>query len=595
MRSDVRSRLDPPAESSDCRPASQPGDSQNLEQHRRQAKLLDDAKKYQLEVALKQEENNQNGYALDNKIKLQEEVQKIREMKRSLYIVSNRGPVEYQITEDQKFEIKSGAGGLANAMNSIIEYKVPVAKWFSSPMSEGDRKAMQLGQNGDYHFVALEDKVYDAFYNKISNEFLWFILHEMYKPGQHNVSEVGCEGSSASLPSRYKKPSEIKPEWRSYTQANQTFAKMVHAEIKKNARKKPIVVIHDYHFLQLPDMLRKLHRTIILQQFMHVPWPKPKVWKALPRSIVEDIYRGMAGNNIVGFQTNEDAQNFLQGTENYLPGAKIDFENRMVRWHKHNTQVRSYPISISVEKVRDAAKRGLDKKSANNEMREIKRNAQKKGIRMQGSPEKIHKILRVDRIEPTKNLLVGFRAYDMMLERFPKWRGKVVFQCRFIPSRQNVETYKELQKQIESEIDRINKKYGNKSWKPIDAFFGHDYEGALAEMVSYDVLLVNPIKDGMNLVAKEGVVVNQNDGVLILSQTAGAFHELKNGVIPLASPSNLEETTEALGKALTMSEQERKMRATSMRDVVERNDIALWLARQLRDINPIIFLNSPKL
>jgi trehalose 6-phosphate synthase len=580
MRSDVRSRPDPSAEYSDCRPSSQPGDSQNLEQHRKRAKRLDDAKSYQREIERKQKEDNQNNYTLENQIKLQKEVQTMRKKKRSLYIVSNRGPVEYHLTEDQKFEIKSGAGGLTSTLNSIIEYKVPVDKWFSSPMSEGDRKAMQLGCNGDYHFVALERRVYNAFYNKISNEILWFILHDMYKPGQHNVSEVGCEGSSSSLPSR---PSEIEKEWKSYTQANQTFANTVRAEInKKNARKKPIVMIHDYHFLQLPGMLRKLHRTTILQHFIHVPWPKPKAWKALPSSIVQDIYRGMASNNIIGFHTNEDAQNFLQGAKNYLPEAKIDFKNSRVRWQENNMQVQFYPISISVEKVRDTAKRELDKRRANNERREGTKKAQKRG-----SSEGIQKILRVDRIEPTKNILAGFQAYDLMLERSPNWHGKVVFQCRFVPSRQKVESYEELQKQIESEIDRINKKYGNENWQPIDAFFGHDHAGALAEMASYDVLLVNPIKDGMNLVAKEGVVVNQNDGVLILSQTAGAFHELKDGAIPLVSPSNVEKTVEALEKALTMLPEERKIKATRMRDAVERNDLALWLACQLHDINSI--------
>jgi trehalose 6-phosphate synthase len=572
-------------ETADCQLASQSGDSQVRERYRKQAERLANMRNYQWEVERKQKEDNRNNYTLENKIKLQEEIQNLQKMDCSLYIVSNRGPVEYQITEDQGLEIKSGAGGLASALNSIREYKVPVDKWFSSPMSEGDRKAMQQGSNGNYHFVALEREVYNAFYNKISNEFLWFILHDMYKPGQHDISEVGCEGSSFPLPSR---PSEIEKEWESYTKANRTFANEVNNEIKRKGRGQPIVMIHDYHFLQLPGMLRRLHRTTILQQFIHVPWPKPEVWKALPLSIVKAIYCGMASNNIIGFQTNEDAQNFLQGTKNYLPEAKIDFKNSMVRWHKDNTQVRSYPISISVEKVRDAAKRGLAIQYANNEIREETINAQEKGRSMQDSLEKLRKILRVDRIEPTKNILVGFRAYDLMLERSPKWRGKVVFQCRFVPCRQGVETYKELQKQIESEIERINEKYGNKNWQPIVASCGHNYEGALAEMVSYDVLLVNPIRDGMNLVAKEGVVVNQNDGVLILSQTAGAFHELKDGVIPLASPSSVEETVEALKEALMVQPKERKIRATRMRNVVERNDLAFWVMNQLHDIKSLI-------
>ncbi len=573
-----------------AKPSSHLESSQSLEQYRKQAEREEEARDYNREI--------QNSRTLrydyqekDKFLELHNEIQNMREKNRSLYIVANRGPVQYKLTKGQKFKIKFGAGGVSSALNSLKEYDVPVDKWFSSPMSKGDRKVMNRQLSDHYHFVPLAKEIYHNYYNKISNNLLWFVLHEM---DNHHVSE-------------------IEQGWKSYTRANQVFADTVHAEIERNAEKEPIVMIHDYHFLRLPGMLREHHPTIILQHFIHVPWPKPEVWQALPTSIVKDIYYGMSKNNIIGFQTDEDAENFLKGAQDYLPNAKIDFETKTVHRQEHDTQVRAYPISISVKQVSKTSRKQFEKNKSNKRLlgliREIEKvnlssifykpsidNARlKKGKEVQeeerkdilGSLEKVQKILRVDRIEPTKNILAGFQAYGLMLEKYPELREKVVFRCRLVPCRQEVPLYQDLAKQIKSKIKEINHKYGNKNWKPIDAFFGHDYPGALAEMVSYDVLLVNPIKDGMNLVAKEGVVVNQNDGVLILSQTAGAFHELKDWALPLASPDNVEETAEALKDALMMPLEERQRRATMMRETVERNDLVLWLSRQLHDINAI--------
>lgn len=571
-------------------PSSHPESAQRLAQYRKQAEREESERNYRQEMQQQKEDIyllQDDCQEKNNLIRLSDEVREMCQMKRSLYVVANRGPVEYQLTEDQRLEIKSGAGGVSSALNSFKEYDVPVDKWFSSPMSEGDRKVMGrwvTEYHIPYRFVPLHEKIYHNYYNEISNKLLWFVLHGIYNQGQHD-SEIGYEWFSCLPPSWFKKPSKIEKRWKSYTRANQAFADTVHAEMKRDAKKEPIVMIHDYHFLQLPGMLRKFHPTIILQYFIHVPWPEPKVWQALPPRVSKKIYRGMSKNDIIGFQTKEDARNFLEGAKHYLRNSEINFENSTVRWQGHNTKVRVYPISISVEKVRKTAKMGIDK--LNYERGESVKEVQKERKSIQGLPEKIQRILRVDRIEPTKNIVAGFKAYDLMLERTPELHGKIVFQCRLVPSRQKVPIYQDLREEIESVIEKINKKYGKKGWKPIDAFFGHDYPGALAEMVSYDVLLVNPIKDGMNLVVKEGAVVNQNNGVLILSQTAGAFHELKDWVIPLVSPSNVEETAEALKDALIMPLEEREHRATSMRETVERNDLVLWLSRQLHDINAI--------
>jgi trehalose 6-phosphate synthase len=524
-------------------------------------------KEYQVHQEKAESSNTKEIGCTDRLLKLarlQTEVERLRQKDRSLIILSNRGPIEYQLTEDQKLERKSGVGGLSTALAGIETYGIPV-KWFSSPMSKGDRKVMEEGL--PHHFVPLSKEIYTQYYNGISNNVLWFAFHEMYHRGEQNVSA-------------------LEQHWKSYTQANRAFADVVHTQMKENSKPEPVVMIQDYHLLQVAGMLRERHPTILLQHFLHIPWPKPKVWKELPEKMVKDIYSGMCGNDIIGFQTNQDAQNFLKGAQDYLPDAEINFKKSRVRWQKHDTQMRVYPISISIEKVRAMANMGSDKHN-NRDFKQAIKDVLKEREGIQGSPEKRQKILRVDRIEPTKNILVGFQAYDWLLETDPQWRGKVVFRCRLVPSRAKMPIYEALREEIDDKIEKINKKYGNENWTPIDVFIGHDYPGALADMTSYDVLLVNPIKDGMNLVAKEGVVVNQNDGLLILSQEAGAFHELKNGAIPLASPGNIEETTEALKEALTMSAEKRKIRAAMMRKVVECNDLTLWLSRQFHDLNAL--------
>jgi trehalose 6-phosphate synthase len=198
-----------------------------------------------------------------------------------------------------------------------------------------------------------------------------------------------------------------------------------------------------------------------------------------------------------------------------------------------------------------------------------------------------HTIMRVDRIEPTKNIMRGFQAYSQVLEKHPELHGKVVFLTYLVPSRQTLSMYRRFDTDVRSLIDKINHTYGTDDWTPIQAFFGNDRVRALAAMQFYDVLLVNPIIDGMNLVAKEGAIVNQHDGVIVLSRTAGAFDQMAKGSIP-TSPIDVEETAEALYKALMLSADERKIKATTVRQAVERNDLTVWIASQIHDLNDLL-------
>ncbi len=196
-------------------------------------------------------------------------------------------------------------------------------------------------------------------------------------------------------------------------------------------------------------------------------------------------------------------------------------------------------------------------------------------------------IMRVDRIEPTKNIVRGFQAYAQMLDEHPDLIGRVTFLAFLVPSRQTLPIYQRYNTEVLKIIEDINQKYGTDTWTPIHAFCSNDRTQALAAMQFYDVLLVNPIIDGMNLVAKEGVVVNRNDGVLVLSRTAGAFQQLGKAAIP-TSPTDITETAQALYKALTISPDERMVRARLARKVVERSDLNVWLQQQIADINELL-------
>jgi trehalose 6-phosphate synthase len=195
--------------------------------------------------------------------------------------------------------------------------------------------------------------------------------------------------------------------------------------------------------------------------------------------------------------------------------------------------------------------------------------------------------MRVDRLEPTKNILRGFQAYEQMLEEHPELHGKVTFLAFLVPSRQTLPIYRRHNTDVLAAVDAINKKYGSPDWTPIHTFCDNDRTRALAAMKYYDVLLVNPIIDGMNLVAKEGPVVNQRNGVLVLSRTAGAFQQLAKGSIP-TSPTDVHETAEALYSALTLPREERRIKANLACQAVERSDLNMWLTRQIRDINELI-------
>lgn len=482
-----------------------------------------------------------------------------------LIIASNRGPVEYQLSQDNTLKPRRGAGGMVTAL--IDAGNRMDVTWVAMAMTEGDRIAIKEAQQHGgllqsplrdqkmrLHYVAIAKSAYRKHYEKISNQLLWFLQHYMYDPIEDTASAR-----------------QLQDTWTNgYCVANKAIADAICEEIERESTP-PVVMLQDYHLYLAPGFIRQCRPSVIMQQFIHIPWPDIRCWHFLPSNIAQAIYSGLVGNDIIGFQTERDARNFLEGARTLLEGAVVDFEEGAVWWQGRRTQTRAYPISISVTEERRVVNSVAGKRAAE-KIRPLLRE---------------YTIMRVDRIEPTKNILRGFQAYDLLLEEHPELHGKVTFLAFLVPSRQTLPIYRRYSADVLSLIDEINKRYGSEDWTPVSAFCGNDRTRALAAMQFYDVLLVNPIIDGMNLVAKEGSVVNQHNGVLVLSRTAGAFQQLAKGSIP-TSPTDIVETAQGLYQGLTLSQEERRQKATLARQAVEKNDLNMWLTRQIQDINELV-------
>ena len=250
---------------------------------------------------------------------------------------------------------------------------------------------------------------------------------------------------------------------------------------------------------------------------------------------------------------------------------QVDHRNREIEWDGRRIQVRAYPISISVDEIRRIA----------NSPRALEYERKLRPMCNE------HTIVRVDRAEPSKNVVRGFKAFGLLLARYPELRGKVNFLAFLVPSRTHIRQYQRYMEEIKQIIEEINSTYGSEEWQPVSTFIENNYTQAIAGMKLYDVMLVNSVIDGMNLVAKEGPVVNTRGGVLILSETTGAHEQLAEGALSV-SPADLEGTMQAMYQAMTMSTEEREHRAATLAQIIETEDITNWIYGQLSDISALI-------
>jgi trehalose 6-phosphate synthase len=470
-----------------------------------------------------------------------------------LFIASNRGPVHHRM-HDGRVEAVPATGGLVTALSSLTDH-IPVT-WISTATGPADRligsqPALMPARPGSprLRFVHASDEALQWFYREFANPILWFLQHNLW-------DRLTCPSLSDT----------IERGWRSgYRPVNGAHARTLAKEIAGSRR--PVVLIQDYHLYLVPALLRKAAPHALLQHFTHIPWPAPGHWQPFPPAMRRQLCEGLLGADIAGFQTEESARNFLRCCERFIPDARVDFDRSTVTYGGHRTLARDYPISVDVDSIRQLSR----------DWRTILYREQLKPRR----GERL--IVRVDRMDPSKNIAAGFRAFGRLLELRPDLQGRVRFLSFLVPSRETIPEYQRYSREVWQEVDRVNRRFGRDGWKPIEVFHEENRLKAIAGMALADVLLVNPLADGMNLVAKEWPIVNERDGVLILSQACGAHVQLGRAALSVP-PRDEEATALALAVALDMQPGERKFRLAALRNAVESEDLEWWASRQIEDL-----------
>lgn len=474
-----------------------------------------------------------------------------------LILVSNRGPVTFGHGADGEVEQTRGGGGLVTALLGLVEHTP--ALWVSAASSKADHKVAAEAEGGSFpldlgirtrgRFVVIEPETYHQYYNVVANPMLWFIQHYLWDLS--NAPDVRRE--------------ELDAWEHGYVVANQAFADAVIAELDEDPDR--MVMLHDYHLYTAPEQIRAAHPEAFLHHFIHIPWSQPDYWRILPPHIREGILRGLLANDVIAFHTHSYARNFMLCCEDLLD-LPVDYARRQVRWEGRDVWVRSYPISVNAPMFERLARTA---EVAEEEAALLRRRRQ-------------YMVVRVDRTDLSKNTLRGFKAFDVFLDRHPEFREDITFFALLQPTRQDVDEYVEYLAKIRDVVSHVNLKHGTPDWMPIDLRIESNINRAVAAYKHYDVLVVNPIFDGMNLIAKEAPLVNERDGVLILSENAGAHEELGAYAITI-NPFDVDAQAEALHQALTMPHDERAFRGQEIKRIVRENDVGKWLDAQQEDIS----------
>jgi trehalose 6-phosphate synthase len=473
----------------------------------------------------------------------------------ALYLVSNRGPVTF----GPGGEVKRGTGGLVTALTGLASHREVV--WIASAMSDEDvERAEQAGGRpfeienptggSSYHvrLVASDPAAYERFYSVFANPMLWFIQHYLWDLS--NAPDI--------------RRNEVEAFEYGYNAVNEDLAAAIVEEI--DGVDEPVVMVHDYHLYTLPGLVRRARPDVFLHHFIHIPWTQPDAWRVLPRGIRREIFEGILANDIVGFHTRSYRWNFLQCCRD-LMDLEVDFTNGIVFCGDREVWVRAYPLPIDARATQRTA--GSDRTQEFEERLLARRRE--------------HMILRVDRADLSKNVLRGFSAFDLFLEQHPEFAEKVTFVAQLMPSRTDVPEYAEYLERIEALVAVVNHRHGTPDWMPIQLKLRDDLEEAMASYKHYDVLMVNAMFDGMNLVAKEGPLVNERDGVSVLSENTGAHEELGEYALSV-NPFDIQETADSIHAALTMAPEERERRMKGLQEIVTARDPGDWIDEQLADI-----------
>jgi trehalose 6-phosphate synthase len=446
---------------------------------------------------------------------------------RPVVIVSNRGPLSFAEREGE-LVARRGAGGLVSGIGPLVAGTSTT--WIAAAMTEADRTAAAGGvveaEGFRVQLLDIDRSDYRLAYDTVCNATLWFVHHGLYALAREPA--FGAEWLDA---------------WAAYERVNTAFADAV----ADNAPPDAIVLVQDYHLTLLGRLLADRRPDIRSVHFSHTPFATPDWLRVLPTTSRVALLEGMAGHHACGFHTKRWSDDFLACCDDVLGHRPSTFVSPLA------------PDAGDIAGVAtsDAGQRAFATLDADLAGRQL--------------------ILRVDRIELSKNLLRGFQAYDALLAARPEWRGQVVFGAFVYPSREGLESYVAYRSEAEGMAADINRRWATPDWTPIIYDDSDDFPRSVAALRRFDVLLVNPIRDGLNLVAAEGPLINERDGSLVLSTEAGIAAQLGPSALTV-NPFDVSETADSLHRALAMEPGDRSIRARRLKELVASRSPADWLA-----------------
>jgi trehalose 6-phosphate synthase len=452
--------------------------------------------------------------------------------RRPIVLVSNRGPISFEIGPDGALEGRRGAGGLVSGIGPLVA-GTPTT-WIAAAITDGDRAAAATGGVVEHdgfrvRLLALDPEQYRLAYDVVSNETLWFAHHGLWDRANQPVFDRSWYEA-----------------WDAYELVNAAFADAV-AEVAPDGA---TVLVQDYHLCSVAARLATSRPDLRCVHFSHTPFAPPAWLSALPDVAVHGILTGMAAHVACGFHTGRWAADFESSAHELAGLSPTTFVSPLA----------SDPADIRGVAASPECEAALAEIEARVGDRQV--------------------IGRVDRVELSKNLVRGFLAFGDLLEHHPEHRGRVTLVAGAYESRTGVQAYLDYRTEVHRAVDQVNERFATATWTPILLDVEDDHPRSVALLRRADVLLVNPIRDGLNLVASEGALVNERDAVLALSPEAGAWERLHEPALGVP-PFDLWGTAEVLHRALTMPADERRARADRLRALAEARTPAHWLAEQL--------------
>jgi trehalose 6-phosphate synthase len=475
--------------------------------------------------------------------------------RRLVLVASNRGPVSFGFGGDGSLTARRGSGGLVSGLVSGLAAVVGHSEvlWLCAALSDADREAAKRGERaangaGDapVRMLDIPADTFGAAYNGIANSVLWFVHHMLF-----------------DTPNQPRFGAEFRHDWDGYVAYNETFARALAEEWASGAR----VLIQDYHLSLAPRLLRDRHPDARIGHFEHTPWAPPDYYRMLPDDVAAAILDGMLGADHAGFLAGRWAAAFLDCCEAVL-GARVSREgdgSGQVSYRGRTTEVAVHPLGVDGPELR-ARGREADVAAHAGALAQVAGGRQL--------------IVRVDRTELSKNIVRGFAAYRELLNSQPQWLGRVVHLAFAYPSRSDIAEYRDYTARVYELADEINAEFATPDWEPLILDVKDDYARSLAGCQLADVLLVNPIRDGMNLVAEEGPVLSVRGCALVLSREAGAAALIGDEAL-LINPYDVTATAQALHAGLSMPAAERRRRADAIAAAASDRAPRRWLTEQL--------------